>query len=533
MHRQPRVRPVMAAISAAVTLVGLCAAASPATAAAPRAHRGRAASHASSATASSTSSAWCSTTCTSPGTTRTCRRTSSRCRTCCNFLEVQRHGAVEHAHAADRAHRRRQPDDLHRPLRRPARPAGDATPTRPTTRTARPTRRPRSRTGRPRSYDTASTPTAGHDTHADDGLLADRPGRRRRHRPADPGAVGAVHPGRLHRSATSPPRTWCWRTPALDMPHRLRRRTRPRSRSTTPTPIRSRTPRPPTTSVSRVHCAQGDAICADAQAVKYGQTTPSPTAVADPLPTEPGGYNGYQALFGARYVAPQLGAGTPNADPQRLPGHRRRPATWSTSTATTIRSTPSPASPASPASARPRRSRWPTSPTCRRAASRSPTATSPTCTSARPGTQRLHDRARRPSTGNAGRPGRQLLRRATPRPTTPRSRSSSSGWPADGITPANTRVRDQRRGERPVRRRQRRPGDPADTGRLRRRHGRRATTPPARSASCRPTSTPARRHRQRATRVRHRAAGRGDLRARPARARPIRRCASCSATPPR
>ena len=27
-----------------------------------------------------------------------------------------------------------------------------------------------------------------------------------------------------------------------------------------------------------VHCAQGDAICADAQAVKFGQTTPSPTA---------------------------------------------------------------------------------------------------------------------------------------------------------------------------------------------------------------------------------------------------------------
>jgi hypothetical protein len=61
-----------------------------------------------------------------------------------------------------------------------------------------------------------------------------------------------------------------------------------------------------------VHCAKGDAICANAQAVKFGQSTPSPTAVADALPTEPGGYNGYQGLFGARYVAPQLGAGTPN-----------------------------------------------------------------------------------------------------------------------------------------------------------------------------------------------------------------------------
>jgi hypothetical protein len=61
-----------------------------------------------------------------------------------------------------------------------------------------------------------------------------------------------------------------------------------------------------------VHCAQGDALCANAQAVKFGQTTPSPTASPDLLPTEPNGYNGYQALFGARYVAPQLGGGTPN-----------------------------------------------------------------------------------------------------------------------------------------------------------------------------------------------------------------------------
>jgi len=61
-----------------------------------------------------------------------------------------------------------------------------------------------------------------------------------------------------------------------------------------------------------LHCAKGDAICANAQAVKFGQSTASPTAVPDSLPTEPGGYDGYQALFGARYVAPQLGAGTAN-----------------------------------------------------------------------------------------------------------------------------------------------------------------------------------------------------------------------------
>jgi hypothetical protein len=61
-----------------------------------------------------------------------------------------------------------------------------------------------------------------------------------------------------------------------------------------------------------VHCAQGSAFCSDAQAVKFGQNSPTPSAVTDSLPTEPGGYDGFQALFGAKYVAPQLGAGTPN-----------------------------------------------------------------------------------------------------------------------------------------------------------------------------------------------------------------------------
>lgn len=59
-----------------------------------------------------------------------------------------------------------------------------------------------------------------------------------------------------------------------------------------------------------VHCAHGDATCADARGVKFGGTAATPTATTDALPDEPGGYHGYQALFGARYVAPQLGAGT-------------------------------------------------------------------------------------------------------------------------------------------------------------------------------------------------------------------------------
>ena len=61
-----------------------------------------------------------------------------------------------------------------------------------------------------------------------------------------------------------------------------------------------------------VHCAQNSAFCANAQGVKFGQTTPSPTASPDLLPNEPGGYSGFQGLFGHRYVAPQIGAGTPN-----------------------------------------------------------------------------------------------------------------------------------------------------------------------------------------------------------------------------
>src|SRR6266516_2816431 len=61
-----------------------------------------------------------------------------------------------------------------------------------------------------------------------------------------------------------------------------------------------------------VHCTSGSAFCADATGVKFGQACPSPTAVSELLPDEPGGYNGYQALFGHRYIAPQLGAGTPD-----------------------------------------------------------------------------------------------------------------------------------------------------------------------------------------------------------------------------
>jgi hypothetical protein len=61
-----------------------------------------------------------------------------------------------------------------------------------------------------------------------------------------------------------------------------------------------------------VHCGQDSAFCADATGTKFGQTSATPTASPDLLPDEPGGYADFQGLFGHRYVAPQIGAGTPN-----------------------------------------------------------------------------------------------------------------------------------------------------------------------------------------------------------------------------
>jgi len=50
-----------------------------------------------------------------------------------------------------------------------------------------------------------------------------------------------------------------------------------------------------------VHCAKDSSFCAS-------DSRPVP----DVLPDEPGGYNGYDAVFGHKYIAPQFGAGTPN-----------------------------------------------------------------------------------------------------------------------------------------------------------------------------------------------------------------------------
>jgi hypothetical protein len=68
-----------------------------------------------------------------------------------------------------------------------------------------------------------------------------------------------------------------------------------------------------------VHCAKGATFCAGAKGVKFGQTTPTPTATPDVLPTEPGGYHDFSGVFGHRYMAPQLGAGSPNVSHNGFP----------------------------------------------------------------------------------------------------------------------------------------------------------------------------------------------------------------------
>ncbi len=73
-----------------------------------------------------------------------------------------------------------------------------------------------------------------------------------------------------------------------------------------------------------VHCAAGDAFCANATGVKYGQGSASNTAVNDLLPDEPGGYTGFQAVFGHRYLQPEL-VGAANSGLDRVVGGHSYP----------------------------------------------------------------------------------------------------------------------------------------------------------------------------------------------------------------
>src|SRR5262249_15441772 len=52
-----------------------------------------------------------------------------------------------------------------------------------------------------------------------------------------------------------------------------------------------------------VHCGAGGGICSGATGVE-----------PDTLPQEPGGYDGYKALFGAKYVNPAINDGSASVD---------------------------------------------------------------------------------------------------------------------------------------------------------------------------------------------------------------------------
>jgi len=62
-----------------------------------------------------------------------------------------------------------------------------------------------------------------------------------------------------------------------------------------------------------IHCGQSngvnDPLCTSASAVKYNQASASPTAVAETLPDEPGGYSNFVAVHGSRYITPVIGGG--------------------------------------------------------------------------------------------------------------------------------------------------------------------------------------------------------------------------------
>ncbi|MBV8300982.1 MAG: hypothetical protein JOY68_03560, partial [Candidatus Dormibacteraeota bacterium] len=92
-----------------------------------------------------------------------------------------------------------------------------------------------------------------------------------------------------------------------------------------------------------LHCATGDAICANAQNVKYGQTSASGSQAPDNLPNEPNpdgtaasgsptspAYSGYDALYGDRYLNGPL-SGAANSGNNRVVNGHTYPVTTTTS----------------------------------------------------------------------------------------------------------------------------------------------------------------------------------------------------------
>ena len=129
-------------------------------------------------------------------------------------------------------------------------------------------------------YDTAGTPNPSHDTNPNMVYSATPPATTTPHRRRTPRRPlrGCRSPGPVVTSVGSPRPISSWRTTRWTSP-RSSGRTRPRCSSwpTTRTPYKD----PETADYVgiAVHCAQQSTFCSTAQAVKYGQTTPSPTAV--------------------------------------------------------------------------------------------------------------------------------------------------------------------------------------------------------------------------------------------------------------
>ena len=140
-------------------------------------------------------------------------------------------------------------------------------------------------------------PVAEHDRHgALDGLLGPRPGDGGDTGKITPGAVGAVHPCGLHGRRL------------LDGEHGARERGRRR-----PDGVRRRLGRGDgdRREPGHVQGRPGRRVRRRGDPLRPGRRDLLVAAQGrgDKLPTEPGGYNGYQALFGAKYIAPAIGGG--------------------------------------------------------------------------------------------------------------------------------------------------------------------------------------------------------------------------------
>ena len=163
-------------------------------------------------------------------------------------------------------------------------------------------------------YDTAKTPSPAHDTNPNMVYAPVPPATAAQPVAPDtdhPRAVGAVHPGRLRRGRRVHGEPGAGEHTPSTSP-RCSAPARPRSSSSPRTPTRSRTPRPRTTSASPCTAPRATRSAPPPRETEAARPRRRRPPSADVLPNEPGGYNGFQALFGHRYIAPQLGAGTDN-----------------------------------------------------------------------------------------------------------------------------------------------------------------------------------------------------------------------------